>query len=186
MSTAAATGLTAYAAFLRGINIGGHKQVGMRELKASLEAMGFRAVGTILASGNAVFSAPRCGTGEIAAQIQGKLRETFGTDIAVMVRTLAHLRAIAAAEPFKGVKVTPETRLLVTFTVEKPKIAHPLPYAPRGGDFRIIQVSTGEILTVLTVRPGATTPDFLKFLDHEIGRGVTTRTWSTLLRVLAA
>lgn len=47
--------LERYAAFLRGINIGGNKKVPMADLKKMLEKIGFSNVQTILVSGNVVF-----------------------------------------------------------------------------------------------------------------------------------
>ena len=49
---------SAIIAFLRGINVGGHKKVPMAALKKAFEAMGFRDVRTVLASGNVIFEAP--------------------------------------------------------------------------------------------------------------------------------
>ena len=44
-----------YAAFLRGINVGGNNIIKMEELKKVFESMGFLNVKTILASGNVLF-----------------------------------------------------------------------------------------------------------------------------------
>ena len=46
-----------YAAFLRGINVGGNKKVPMEQLKSVLEGMGFSSVTTLLASVNVIFTA---------------------------------------------------------------------------------------------------------------------------------
>ncbi|MBI1730339.1 DUF1697 domain-containing protein [Candidatus Acetothermia bacterium] len=50
--------MTRYAAFLRGINVGGKKIIKMAELREAVESLGFRNVRTILASGNLLFDAP--------------------------------------------------------------------------------------------------------------------------------
>ena len=44
-----------YFAFLKGINISGHRIIKMAELKAMFEAMGFTNVRTFIQSGNVVF-----------------------------------------------------------------------------------------------------------------------------------
>ncbi|MBI2267695.1 MAG: DUF1697 domain-containing protein [Armatimonadetes bacterium] len=49
--------MTRHAAFMRGINVGGHKKVPMAALKEVMESAGFQDVKTILASGNVLFSA---------------------------------------------------------------------------------------------------------------------------------
>ncbi|HYQ86023.1 MAG TPA: DUF1697 domain-containing protein, partial [Bacteroidota bacterium] len=48
-----------YAAFLRGINVGGHKPVRMSDLEKAFGQLGFRNVKTVLASGNVLFEAPQ-------------------------------------------------------------------------------------------------------------------------------
>ncbi len=177
---------TRYAAFLRGVNIGGHKAVGMQPLKAAFGEMGFDGVSTILASGNVLFRAPRTAPAELTAGIEGKLRDAFGFEIPVMVRTVAHLQGLAEADPFREIEVTPQTRLLVTFLAKKPGSHFPLPYVSPRKEFRILSVSAGEVLSALTVTPGAGTPEFMKFMDREFGRALTTRTWTTVLRMLRA
>jgi uncharacterized protein (DUF1697 family) len=44
-------------ALLRGVNVGGNKQVGMSDLRKWMEALGFNGAQTLLQSGNIVFSA---------------------------------------------------------------------------------------------------------------------------------
>ena len=50
--------LIKYAAFLRGINVGGHTIIKMGELRKVFESLGFWNVKTVLASGNVLFEAP--------------------------------------------------------------------------------------------------------------------------------
>jgi uncharacterized protein (DUF1697 family) len=47
--------MTQYAAFLRGINVGGRKPVKMEDLRKAFAALGFQNVKTMLASGNVLF-----------------------------------------------------------------------------------------------------------------------------------
>lgn len=86
-------------ALLRGINVGGSKQVPMAELRAMAEQMGFAEVATHLNSGNLVFS----GNGpdaKLARQISATILTTFGFEVAVVVRTPAELDGIVHANPY--------------------------------------------------------------------------------------
>ena len=47
--------MTVYIAFLRGINVGGHKLIKMSDLKQLLETMGLTKVQTYIQSGNVLF-----------------------------------------------------------------------------------------------------------------------------------
>ena len=48
-----------YVSMLRGINVGGNKQVKMDKLRTSLEALGLEQVKTYIQSGNVVFKSPQ-------------------------------------------------------------------------------------------------------------------------------
>src|SRR5690349_8361090 len=107
-----------HAAFLRGINVGGNKFISMERLKEALESMGLKGVTTLLASGNVVFATAKSAS-QLTAAIEKELKDTFGYEIGVMVRTADELRALAKADPFRGITVTPDIRLYVTFLSER-------------------------------------------------------------------
>ena len=68
--------VTAYAALLRGINVGGNNKVPMPELKALFEELGFADVVTYIQSGNVVFRAPSADAGAI----EQRIKEVFGLE----------------------------------------------------------------------------------------------------------
>lgn len=86
-------------AFLRGINVGGHR-VKMEELRALFEQAGFEDVSTFIASGNVIFE----GGGATAAQqesaIEGFLWKALGYEVATFVRDFPELRSVASVPPF--------------------------------------------------------------------------------------
>jgi uncharacterized protein (DUF1697 family) len=180
------TGSRTYVALLGGINVGGHKKVKMEELKEAFELMGFRNVKTLLASGNVLFEAPKTEGETLKGRIEEKLKKTFGHEIGVILRTIEQVRGMITANHFKGVKVTPQTRLYVTFLSEKPKPGIKIPYASPGGEFRILRVSDGEVYSVLVVSPGGGTIDLMNIVEKEFGRKVTTRNWNTIVKLAKA
>ena len=173
-----------YAAFLRGINVGGHKPVPMAALKKALEALKFKNVRTLLASGNVLFEAPNGAAGALEKKIGEKLEKTFGMEIPVMIRTLKDLQVLHDSEPFKGIRVTPKTGLYVTFLSQEPEKSLRVPYASPGGEIRILRVAGREIISVITLSPRGRTVDFMQVLEKKYGKQVTTRNWKTILRVL--
>src|SRR5579864_4267617 len=66
-----------YAAFLRGINIGG-RRVKMTALQKAFESLGFTDVKTYIASGNVVFAARVQSGAALRTKIEQKLRTQFG------------------------------------------------------------------------------------------------------------
>jgi uncharacterized protein (DUF1697 family) len=176
----------ACAAFLRGINVGGHRSVRMVELKKALESLGFKNVKTFLASGNVVFQAPPMSASVLTKQLEEKLKKTFGFEISVLIRSIKELQRLDKANPFAGIKVTPQTRLFVTFLTEKPARSLKIPYVAPGGNFKILRVSRSEVCSVLTITNLRRGMQFMAILDKEFGRMITTRSWSTITRILNA
>lgn len=88
-----------YAAFLRGVNVGG-VNLKMADVADTLASAGFGAVRTILASGNVVLTA----TGDVPAvraAAEEALRDRFGYEAWVLVYDLATLQAIVDGFPFE-------------------------------------------------------------------------------------
>ena len=173
-----------YAAFLRGINVGGHKPVPMQKLKKAFESLRFKNVRTLLASGNVVFEAPLTNTTTLEQKIEDKLKKTFGHEIGVLIRSMEELKRLSESQPFKGIDVTPQTRLYVTFLSEKSKSSLKIPYASPDKGFRILRVSAREVCSVLTLSPNSRSIDLMDVLEKEFGRKVTTRNWNTIVRIL--
>ncbi len=88
-----------YIAFLRGINVGGHR-VTMEELRQHFERLKFTDVATFIASGNVIFSARACETSSLEAKIENHLLKSLGYEVSTHLRTTADLAAVAAAAPF--------------------------------------------------------------------------------------
>lgn len=90
-----------YIAFLRGINVGGHR-VKMDRLRGLFAGLGLADVGTFIASGNVVFSASSDDVHELREQIEAHLEETLGYEVATFLRSPEELAAIIAFQPAGG------------------------------------------------------------------------------------
>ncbi|MGW6023590.1 DUF1697 domain-containing protein [Streptomyces sp. NPDC055099] len=90
----------AYAALLRGINVGGSRKLPMAELRTLLTGLGFGDVRTHLQSGNAVFTSEDSDEDALAARVGEAIQGHFGFDVSVLVRDGAYLKAVADACPF--------------------------------------------------------------------------------------
>jgi uncharacterized protein (DUF1697 family) len=174
-----------YVAFLRGINVGG-VTVKMDKLKETFEALGFKNVKTLLASGNVLFAAPSASESTLVNKIEKKLETAFKREIGVLIREIEELQRLAGTEPFEGVKVTPQTRLYVTFLTEKNKSSLKIPYESPDKNFRIIRAAGREVCSVATLSPDSRTVDLMSILEKEFGRKVTTRNWNTINKILKA
>ncbi|MBI3125094.1 MAG: DUF1697 domain-containing protein [Ignavibacteriales bacterium] len=176
--------LERYAAFLRGINIGGHKKVPMADLKKMLEKIGFSNVQTILASGNVVFDSAEKNLAAIKETIEKKINEVFGFQVKTIIHSMNELKSLVSSDPFKGIEVTKETRLYVTFLSHKPKSTFKAPYQTPDKLFQILKATDYALFGVLSVKD-AHSVDAMNFIDKEFGKEVTTRNWNTIVKVAA-
>lgn len=177
--------MTKYIAFLRGINVGGNKKVSMAELKKAFEKAKFSNVKTLLNSGNVIFEAAKTTDEVLCKNIETLLEKTFGFQISTLIRSATQLQKLVDSNPFKKIKVTPQTRLYITFMNEKSKSSKlKIPYTSPEKDFEILQVTPTEIISVLTVTPNHGTVDGMKILEQEYGKNITTRNWNTVLKTL--
>ncbi|WP_428410135.1 DUF1697 domain-containing protein [Hyphococcus sp.] len=97
--------MTQKIALLRGVNVGGHNKLPMKELAKLLEGMGCENVRTYIQSGNVVYDGKTKGP-EIAAAIKKK----FGFEPHTFVMTAAALKKAAAACPYqKQAKAEPKS-----------------------------------------------------------------------------
>src|SRR6185503_5723934 len=88
-------GMARYAAFLRGVNVGG-VNLKMAEVAKALEDAGFSNVGTILASVNVLLES-RAGVQAVRKKAEAALRDAFGYDAWVLAyeKVLDELAALA-------------------------------------------------------------------------------------------
>jgi uncharacterized protein (DUF1697 family) len=179
-----------YVAFLRGINVGGHKPLKMADLRAAFQGLGFQEVRTVLASGNVVFdTAPTGGAREeeiaaLGARIEAGLGQVFGYTVRLAVRRLSDLERLAASDPFKSLAVTPDTRLYATFLSHPVKNGTRISPDWRVANLRLALITPGEVLSAIRLSPGWGTTELMAFLEKEFGPGVTTRNWNTVTRII--
>lgn len=168
-----------FVALLRGINVGGNKKVEMAKLRTVLEKAGLTEVKTLLNTGNVLFEAPKA----TAAGLEEVLEKAFKFVIPVILRPASAIEALAKADPFKGITRDENTRLYITFLTDKPESKTP----PKSADksFRILQVTDGEVVSVLQLDPEHRTVDAMAIIEKTYGKKVTTRNWNTVLKLLA-
>ena len=169
-----------YVAFLLGINVG-RRIVKMDALKKLFESLGFRDVQTYLASGNVRFLSTRKSPDTLIHTIEPALEKKFGFKVGVIVRPIADIEQIVAAHPFRGIDVTPDIRLYVTFLSEKP-LSIAVPKSP-AKEYKVLKVASGEVYSVLDLSKAAKTPDVMKLLGTLYGKKITTRNWNTIQKI---
>jgi uncharacterized protein (DUF1697 family) len=104
-----------YAAFLRGVNVGG-VNLKMAEVAKALDDAGFTNVRTILATGNVLLDS-RSGVDAVRKKAEKALRDAFGYDAWVLAYDLDTVAAISKAFPYE--REVDGRHSYVTFVTDK-------------------------------------------------------------------
>ena len=167
-------------ALLRAVNVGGRK-LPMAQLRALCGELGWEDARTYIQSGNLVFSAP--GKAEaLEAELEKGIRERFGLDVPVIVRTAAQWTALVAANPFPKVAEDEPNRLqlLVSKDVPKDDAAEKLMDRARAGE--VVKAAGGALWFHFPAGVGTSklTPSLI---DKAAGSPSTGRNWRTVLKL---
>jgi uncharacterized protein (DUF1697 family) len=170
-------------ALLRGINVGKAKQVPMGRLRELMEEWGYEDVVTLLRSGNVVFTGPGGASAKFAEQLAERLREAFGFEIRVVVRSAAELAKIVKANPLAGVADDP-SKQLVLFLSDRYAPGTVADLDPADFEPEAFHLAPREIH--LWVPGGINDSPIVKALtEKRLGVTVTGRNWRTLEKLLA-
>ena len=107
-----------YAAFLRGVNVGGNNVIKMVDLKACFEGMGFLNVATLIQSGNVVFETDEKDSDKLEETIETGLSKTFKYKSKVLVRSSSQIKKVLQEAPSDW-KSRKDIRCYIAF-VKKP------------------------------------------------------------------
>jgi uncharacterized protein (DUF1697 family) len=166
---------------VRGINVGKAKRIAMADLRSMLADLGHTEVATVLQSGNAIVTAPTKPPVTEKA-IRAAIHETFGFDVAVLVRTAEELRGAIAADPF-GDAAPDGSKHLLGFLSESPTtgaVDEVLQRHPDGN----LRFEGGHLY--LWCPDGVLKSPFATVdWRREIGVDVTMRNWNTMTRLAA-
>jgi uncharacterized protein (DUF1697 family) len=169
-----------YAAFLRGVNVGG-VNLTMAEVAAALTDAGFTGVRTLLASGNVLLDAPD-DAAVVRRKAEAALRARFGYDAWVLAYDVAAVRAVVDAYPFE--READGCQSYVTFVADEAVLDELAALGERAGPGEKIARGIGVIYW--QVPTGST-------LDSAIGKtmgktryksSTTTRNLRTLTKVV--
>jgi uncharacterized protein (DUF1697 family) len=179
--------MPAYAALLRGINIGGHNKVPMAELREVCGRLGLGEVATYIQSGNVVFTTGLAEAADLAGEMEGAIADAFGLKVPVVLRSAAQLKAVLSDNPF--IQAGRDAALVsVGFLAAVPEparlsdlLAHPLATADPGGDEFVVQ--DGE---VFLYHPNGYGRSKLtnSFFDRRLATLMTVRNWKTVMTLV--
>src|SRR5690348_4339327 len=109
-----------YIAFLRGINVGGHKLISKDKLIEAFEKAGFDDVRTYIQSGNVLFSSGEKDVKKLTAKSEKALKDLTGHEVPVITRSIADIKKLLKTDPFGKAKDHEKANVYVVFLADKP------------------------------------------------------------------
>jgi uncharacterized protein (DUF1697 family) len=111
----AASSMSTFVAFLRGINVGGKQMIRMEKLRGLCEAAGFHDVRTHLQSGNVLVRSSMKDAASVGRKLADVIEKSHGFRIEVMVRTIAELQKVVEQSPISPAGRNPSALVVVFF-----------------------------------------------------------------------
>jgi uncharacterized protein (DUF1697 family) len=173
-----------YIALVRGINVGGHKQVAMYDLRDLVEAAGFADGRSLLQSGNLVFRAPARAPETIERALERAAEKRLDVRPDFFVRTGDEWRELVDRNPFRAEAARDPGRLL----------AMCLKSAPAAGAVKALQdaIRDREVLRVDGRHAYIVYPDGVgrsklthAIIERTLATRGTGRNWNTVLKLAA-
>jgi uncharacterized protein (DUF1697 family) len=169
-----------YVAFLRGINVGGHKIIKMEDLRRMFD--GFNNVATYIQSGNVIFDSPEPDAVALERGIEQHLEQALDYHLAVFVRTVEQLTTIAEQAPFKDQMVDGLGMLYISFVQGEPTAETQHRVLALANEIDEYALQQREIYTFCRKDQGKSLFSN-KLLEKTLGGPSTTRNWTTVNKI---
>ncbi len=174
--------MNTYIALLRGINVGGHNILPMRDLVGLLEGLGLKQVKTYIQSGNVVFQSDGPDAAELARGISAAIKQAHGFAPQVIVLDLPAFQQALAANPFPAGEAEPKTLHLYFLSA-----------IPTNPDFDLLnrlkadseQFRLIDAVFYLHAPAGIGRSKLAANVEQALGVPVTARNWRTVSKILA-
>ena len=173
--------LTTHIALLRGINVGGHRSIGMTDLRNFLADVGLEDARSLLQSGNLVFNSQVRTGAELERFLESEAHDRLSLEVDFIVRTPDEWKSVIRQNPFRKEAERDPGHLVVMFLKSAPDVEDivALQAEIRGpeivrakGKQAYIYYPNGQGRSKLT-HP---------ILEKRLGRG-TGRNWNTVLKL---
>lgn len=169
-------------ALLRGINVGGHNKLPMRDLAALLAEMGLVNVQTYIQSGNVVLQTERTNLPELAQEISAAIGKRHGFRPQVMLLRLVDLQTAVTHNPFPAAQANHKT--LHFYFLES------VPATPDLAALEALKTDTEQFQLIdkvfyLHVPDGMGRSKLAAKVEKALGVATTARNWRTVSKMLA-
>ncbi len=173
-----------YVSMIRGINIGA-KKVKMNKLEELYLSLDFKDVKTYIQSGNVVFRSQDLDLSYLRELIENKIKQVFGFDVKVLIRTKKELKKVVKENPFKKEDFK---HLYITFLSDVPhknliKNLNRIVVVNMKNKSDKFYISKKEIYLFLPGGYGRTKLNN-NFFEKKLGVSATTRNWRSVNKLV--
>jgi len=173
--------MTLLVAFLRGVNVGGHT-IKKEQLQEVFRSLSLQNAVTYKQSGNVIFETNSQQIDEVKAEIESKLREIFGYDITVIVRTIHQLKAVVCLNAFAGQETEGASFLITMLPCSTATFPLELPLTIPKSTARIISLMGTNVFSVTHGGGEGALPN--SFIELKLNLKATTRNLNTIKEIV--
>ncbi len=171
-----------YAAFLRGVNVGGKNMIKMEVLREMFSSLGFSDVKSYINSGNIIFETNEKDDLALSAKLEQAITETFSLNIKVMTRKISEIETLVKNNPFAG-QFENDKDLHVFFLDEDLSETNRELLLSKNCENEMYAVQNREIFCLLRI--GVLDSLMGKgFIDKKLKVSATARNWRTVNKIL--
>jgi len=173
--------MNTFIALLRGINVGGHNKLPMKELIALLESGGLANVKTYIQSGNVVFQTPRNDRAELGAEVSKAIAQSHGFRPQVMLLSLGDLETAVSQNPYPAATQEPKTLhfYFLETTPPSPDLTKLEALKTESEQFALI-----DTVFYLHAPDGIGRSKLAAAVEKALGVATTARNWRTVSKVM--
>lgn len=170
-----------YIALLRGINVGGHRKLKMKDLRAMLKSMGFKNISTYIQSGNVVFETDETDVGNLESSIKEQIDEQFGYQVPVIIRTHATFKKALNNIPYEKKE---GWKRYITFLSEAPDTDQKKLLESQSSTIEQFSVGDKEIYVQVDKQTSQKPKFSSSFIQQKLNISATNRNLRTVNKIL--
>lgn len=167
-----------YIAFLRGINVGGHKKIIMKELSLLFESLGFENVKTYIQSGNVVFNSSE--EANLASKITDAIEAKYSFFVPVLVKKASELSEIVSKCPFFNEKLEKSYFILLDESPTNENLQLTTAFSNLNEEFHI----TPNCVYIYYVVGAGKAKMGVNFFERKLNVKATARNYRTMTKLL--
>ncbi|MDR0349639.1 MAG: DUF1697 domain-containing protein [Tannerella sp.] len=171
-----------YAAWLRGINVGGNNIIKMDRLKRFFEEMGFSDVKTYIQSGNIIFGDNEKSKQKLRERIENKLAEEIKNKVCIALFTMDEMEEVICMKPENFGEDNQNYKYDVIYLIEPLTAKEAVKeFKPKEG---VDEINMGQkVLYVSRLKKELTKSRFSKIIESKIYSKITVRNWNTTIKL---